>query len=201
MLEDKSFMLEYINTFIKKKLDNKRQCNFNCSEACKSAGDIESLTKEYCSKIEQNKFLKKLEQRIESLEDQNERLFYFIYFLFENFPDLFKNVLSPEQHSDDTFDKEADGIAIRKCTLDSRCGLQKEHPHPTRREMEVLILLEKGFCAKEIAQTLFISETTVITHKRNLKEKFHARNTVELISKAYASLSNAQGRTSAGKSY
>src|SRR5580765_5768384 len=119
MLADKSLMLEHINTFIKKKLDNNRQCNYNSSKACKSAGDIESLTKEYCTKVEENRLLKKLEQRIESLEDQNERLFYFIYFLFENFPDLFENVLPPEQYSGDAFDKEEDGIARRKCMLDA----------------------------------------------------------------------------------
>ena len=52
--------------------------------------------------------------------------------------------------------------------------------------MDVFILLEKGYCAKEIAKSLFISETTVITHKKNLKEKFQAKNTVELISKILA---------------
>jgi DNA-binding CsgD family transcriptional regulator len=50
--------------------------------------------------------------------------------------------------------------------------------------MDVCRLLAKGFCAKEIARILFISETTVVTHKRNLKVKFNAKNTVELISKA-----------------
>ncbi len=63
-------------------------------------------------------------------------------------------------------------------TFNSDCS-----PLPTRREKEVLILLTQGYCAKEIAKRLFISETTVITHKRNLKEKFKAKNTVELISK------------------
>ena len=55
-------------------------------------------------------------------------------------------------------------------------------PSLTKREVDVFNLLSKGLCAKEIAKILFISETTVITHKKNLKEKFKAKNTVELIS-------------------
>ena len=63
---------------------------------------------------------------------------------------------------------------------------KNEHqPALTKREIEVLDLLVKGLCAKEIADNLFISETTVITHKKNLKKKYNVRNTVELISKAY----------------
>jgi DNA-binding CsgD family transcriptional regulator len=61
----------------------------------------------------------------------------------------------------------------------------KSYPSLTRREIEVLQLLVKGLCAKEIASSLFISESTVITHKKNLKKKFDARNSVELISKAH----------------
>jgi DNA-binding NarL/FixJ family response regulator len=68
------------------------------------------------------------------------------------------------------------------------CCIKREDPCPTRREKDVLELLVKGLCAKEIANKLFISESTVITHKKNLKEKFNAKNTVELISKAQSHL-------------
>ena len=58
-------------------------------------------------------------------------------------------------------------------------------PRLTPRESEVLECLVRGFGVKEIAAKLYISQNTVITHKKNLKEKFNARNTVDMISKAF----------------
>jgi len=52
------------------------------------------------------------------------------------------------------------------------------------REKEVLQLISEGLTAKEIASTLYLSEHTVISHKKNLSIKLGARNTVHLIVKA-----------------
>lgn len=41
----------------------------------------------------------------------------------------------------------------------------------TKREVEVLILITKGYINKEIAEQLHISLTTVISHRRNIQEK------------------------------
>ena len=41
----------------------------------------------------------------------------------------------------------------------------------TRREIEVLRLLTKGYSNKEIADQLFVSTHTVITHRKNISEK------------------------------
>ena len=41
----------------------------------------------------------------------------------------------------------------------------------TRRETEVLQLLTKGYSNKEIADQLFVSTHTVITHRKNISEK------------------------------
>ena len=53
-----------------------------------------------------------------------------------------------------------------------------KHPHPTpmehelsAREIEVLILITKGFINTEIAEKLNISLTTVISHRKNITEK------------------------------
>ncbi len=78
---------------------------------------------------------------------------------------------------------QPDHLGMDEHTPDATTFMNNASPLPTRREKEVLCLLTQGYCAKEIAKRLFISETTVITHKRNLKEKFKAKNTVELISK------------------
>lgn len=55
----------------------------------------------------------------------------------------------------------------------------------TERELEVLKHISEGFTVKEIASKLYIAETTVIFHRNNLRKKFKARNTAELISKAF----------------
>jgi len=49
----------------------------------------------------------------------------------------------------------------------------KKHPEIelTPREIEVLILIVKGYLNKEIAEKLHISLTTVITHRKNITDK------------------------------
>lgn len=54
----------------------------------------------------------------------------------------------------------------------------------TRREREVLGYLAKGLSTKVIAQNLQVSEHTIESHRKNLLEKFGAKNTAELIKKA-----------------
>ncbi|WP_276483156.1 response regulator [Paraflavitalea pollutisoli] len=54
----------------------------------------------------------------------------------------------------------------------------------TRREKEVLELIADGMTNNEIAQKLFISVTTVETHRRNLLTKFEAKNIVSLVKTA-----------------
>jgi DNA-binding NarL/FixJ family response regulator len=51
----------------------------------------------------------------------------------------------------------------------------------TRREKEVLELIVDGMTNIEIAQKLFISVTTVDTHRKNLLAKLEARNTASLV--------------------
>ncbi|HKJ43200.1 MAG TPA: helix-turn-helix transcriptional regulator, partial [Sunxiuqinia sp.] len=52
------------------------------------------------------------------------------------------------------------------------------------REIEVLELIASGNSAKIIGDKLNISETTVTTHRKHLKQKFNAKNTAELIKEA-----------------
>jgi DNA-binding NarL/FixJ family response regulator len=51
----------------------------------------------------------------------------------------------------------------------------------TRREKEILELIADGMTNNEIATKLFISPTTVNTHRKNLLLKLNAKNTAELI--------------------
>lgn len=65
-----------------------------------------------------------------------------------------------------------------------RKSAESEIPVITRREKEVLQLIANGLTNGEIAQKLFISTTTVDTHRKNLLAKFEVKNTASLIKMA-----------------
>ncbi len=52
------------------------------------------------------------------------------------------------------------------------------------REKEVLTLIGEGYSSKQIANMLYISNHTAISHRKNLIEKFQVRNTAQLIRNA-----------------
>lgn len=54
----------------------------------------------------------------------------------------------------------------------------------TKREEEALKYLAEGLSTKDIAATMGITSNTVETYRKNLLEKFEARNVAELIKKA-----------------
>jgi DNA-binding NarL/FixJ family response regulator len=54
-------------------------------------------------------------------------------------------------------------------------------PVITRREKEVLQLIAEGLTNKDIAEKLFISTTTVDTHRNSLLSKFDVKNTANLV--------------------
>lgn len=55
----------------------------------------------------------------------------------------------------------------------------------TDRELEVLRLIEKEYSNKKIAETLFISERTVETHRKNIFRKTRTGSVIGLIKYAY----------------
>jgi DNA-binding NarL/FixJ family response regulator len=122
----------------------------------------------------------RLKDRIETLETQNDKLHQYLSFLIENLPDLILKTIHADLDLNELDSKDAVQIKPQQENCFSHI---KGIPIATRREKDVLELLAKGYCAKEIASQLFISETTVITHKKNLKKKFNVKNTVELVSK------------------
>jgi len=54
----------------------------------------------------------------------------------------------------------------------------------TEREKEVLNLIAKGLTSSQISKELYISENTVITHKKKLFSKFEVSNAPSLVKKA-----------------
>jgi len=66
-----------------------------------------------------------------------------------------------------------------------RKGLQesetRHRPELTRREKEILAFIASGASSKEIASKLFLSVSTVETHRANVMTKIGARNVAQLI--------------------
>lgn len=62
---------------------------------------------------------------------------------------------------------------------------QNEKAHLTRREIEIIQLIEKEYSNKEIAEELFISERTVETHRKNIFRKTGTNTVIGLVKYAY----------------
>jgi DNA-binding NarL/FixJ family response regulator len=56
----------------------------------------------------------------------------------------------------------------------------------TKRELEILKMIALEMTNDQIAKGLFISKRTVDTHRQNLLNKLHVKNTAGLIKAAYA---------------
>ena len=64
---------------------------------------------------------------------------------------------------------------------------EKDHrPVLSGREQEVLLLIARGFSAKEVAQRTKLSPRTVEHHVENIRHKLRARNRAHIVSKALA---------------
>lgn len=63
---------------------------------------------------------------------------------------------------------------------------QNEVPAPrlTKREKQILQMVAQGKTSNRIAEELFLSPLTVDTHRKNLLQKFQAKNSTELINRA-----------------
>lgn len=62
-----------------------------------------------------------------------------------------------------------------------RQSAQNGLPMLTRREKEVLQMIAEGLTNIEIADRLYVSASTVDTHRKNLLQKLHAKNTAALV--------------------
>ncbi len=62
---------------------------------------------------------------------------------------------------------------------------QLEEAHLTAREIDIIRLIEKECSNRQIAETLFISERTVETHRKNIFRKTGINSIVGLIKYAY----------------
>lgn len=82
------------------------------------------------------------------------------------------------------------GIYFSDLVLDelhrfSNMQKQNEEAHLTQREVEIVKLIEKELSNKEIADTLYISERTVETHRKNIFRKTKTNSVIGLVKYAY----------------
>ncbi|MEO3404951.1 LuxR C-terminal-related transcriptional regulator [Mucilaginibacter sp. CAU 1740] len=59
--------------------------------------------------------------------------------------------------------------------------LEEQSSQFSKREKEVLLWMADGLTSKEIAGKLFLSEHTVINHRRNMQEKTNTPNAISLV--------------------
>ncbi len=76
-------------------------------------------------------------------------------------------------------------IARKVVASFSKPKTSKDAEELTKRELELLELLSKGYRYKEIADKLFISQDTVRTHIRNVYVKLHVNSKIEAINKVF----------------
>lgn len=72
------------------------------------------------------------------------------------------------------------GVGVKEL-ISNRTTNNNSEPLITRRESEILKLIADGFTNQEIADKLFISASTVDSHRKNLLIKFNAKNTAALV--------------------
>jgi len=95
--------------------------------------------------------------------------------------DLWCNYLKAVATDDASIPKE---IAVRILT-EFKTSTTRKNPELTRREQEILIFVAKGYSNREIGEQLGISEYTVKNHLKNILQKLHLSNRVQLARYAY----------------
>jgi DNA-binding CsgD family transcriptional regulator len=110
-------------------------------------------------------------------------------FLWEN---LEKNIPSSnkvrkiKRDYNDKFKYESESNNLRSAKIQNKFPLRikDEMQYITKREKEVMELIAFGYPSKQIASLLNISYHTVVSHRKNLINKFQVHNTAELINTA-----------------
>ncbi|RTL59859.1 MAG: response regulator transcription factor [Sphingobacteriales bacterium] len=74
---------------------------------------------------------------------------------------------------------------IQEMTLASSRKKETEEARLTAREIEIVRLIEKEYSNKKIAETLFLSERTVETHRKNIFRKTKTNSVIGLVKYAY----------------
>ena len=79
------------------------------------------------------------------------------------------------------FGEDISRILLQAISHERKASKATNEPKLTKREIEILKLLADGLTTSEISAQLFISTTTVETHRRNLLSKLGVKNTPLLV--------------------
>jgi DNA-binding NarL/FixJ family response regulator len=74
---------------------------------------------------------------------------------------------------------------LHEMTRASELKKESDEAHLTAREIEIIKLIEKEYNNKQIAESLFLSERTVETHRKNIFRKTKTSGVIGLIKFAY----------------
>lgn len=74
---------------------------------------------------------------------------------------------------------------LQEMTRDSEMKKENDEAHLTSREIEIIQLIEKEMSNKQIAETLFLSERTIETHRKNIFRKTNTSSVIGLVKYAY----------------
>lgn len=141
-----------------------------------------NLKSSYCFRMKTGKGNYELfyHQALHTVKDENDRLLQSV------------NIHTNIQHitRENAYIVLVSGIGNRKDFHQMNYKVNKSisteiHEKLTKREIQILTFLAKGFTGKEISNTLNISEHTTRTHRKNLLRKLNARNTSDLVRKAF----------------
>lgn len=61
------------------------------------------------------------------------------------------------------------------------CHFNEEQKLFSKREVEILQLMAEGYTSKVIAEKLFLSEHTIIAHRKNMQNKTGISNSTALV--------------------
>jgi len=78
-----------------------------------------------------------------------------------------------------------DDTVLEELNRFSNMRKENDEAHLTQREVEIIRLIEKEMSNKEIADTLFISERTVETHRKNIFRKTKTNSVIGLVKYSY----------------
>ena len=78
-----------------------------------------------------------------------------------------------------------DDVVLEELNHYTKVRKENDEAHLTQREIEIIGLIEKEFSNKQIADTLYISERTVETHRKNIFRKTKTNSVIGLIKYAY----------------
>jgi DNA-binding CsgD family transcriptional regulator len=82
------------------------------------------------------------------------------------------------------YSDQPDNQKFTHYSLNNIEGVQKNYPHVSQREKEIIVLLSKGNSSKQIADILGITKNTVDNHRQRLLKKFDVKSSSELVIKA-----------------